>query len=239
MLSRSIISIILFSVSSLAFANHSGLFFGSGYRFITANTSGGRSWSDGTVASSCGAYKNSSNPSIYRYRGNTGNGIYTITGNYNVYCDMTTDSGGWTMVASSWISNYDSSMDPVIKSLGQFTSPISSSIPFSSMRLECISTAIKVNRRRTYTGGGTTTNINVFNGDAYASTEYRLTDDTDPYMANWNQNGGFTELHFWYTPPSWRFIVRASDVHCSENYSAVGGETNNPRLGQYGRIWIR
>jgi hypothetical protein len=150
---------------------------------------------------------------------------------------MTTESGGWTLIISAWIPSYDSAMDSTIRSLGQFTSP-RATVPYSSMRLECISTAIKVNRRRTYTGG-TTTDVNVFSGDGYASTEYRLPDDSDPYASNWSQNGALTELHYWYAPGSWRFIIRGNDIHCSENYSAVGGETNNARLGQYGRIWLK
>ena len=59
-----------------------------------------RTWSDGTVAASCKDYKNGAG--TYAYRGATGDGVYRVkpTGAasaVDVYCDMTTDGGGWMM----------------------------------------------------------------------------------------------------------------------------------------------
>jgi hypothetical protein len=92
-----------------------------------------RAWSDGTYALSAEAYRRPSG--AYRYEGDIGNGIYRIDpdgpagaqGAIDVYCDMTTDDGGWTMVAAqyesnpvSWSQGIQASYDPSLNTQKSF-----------------------------------------------------------------------------------------------------------------------
>ncbi|KVP75383.1 choice-of-anchor D domain-containing protein [Burkholderia ubonensis] len=80
---------------------------GTGDRIGIESAGAGRRWKDGAYAASCKDYLNASGN--YQYAGATGDGVYTIDPDgsgpqapFDVYCDMTSDGGGWMLFTNSY-----------------------------------------------------------------------------------------------------------------------------------------
>jgi hypothetical protein len=71
--------------------------------------SGSRRWSNGTFARSCEEYRRPTGGQSYS--GDVGDGVYRVQPSgfaaFDVYCDMTTDTGGWTLI-SNYVYNVSS-----------------------------------------------------------------------------------------------------------------------------------
>ncbi|KAL9649459.1 hypothetical protein ABK040_000698 [Willaertia magna] len=93
----------------------------------------GRKWSNGEMASSCNGYKNPSTLTpgySYKYEGEIGDGVYWIktATPFKVWCDMSSNGGGWTLVVAqyendpivSWAAGLSSSYDPTLSTKKSF-----------------------------------------------------------------------------------------------------------------------
>lgn len=91
-------------------------------RSIVLQGAGYRTWSDGSLAQSCLNYTQPSAQSVYS--GDTGDGFYRVqpAGQQatTVYCDMTKDGGGWTLV-SRVVSGSNAHVDTA--AVGTLTAP--------------------------------------------------------------------------------------------------------------------
>jgi Fibrinogen beta and gamma chains, C-terminal globular domain len=104
-----------------------------------------RAYTDGTYAISCDRYRNPTS-STYHYDGNTGDGTYRIQPvahifAFDVYCDMTNDSGGWMLAAVprravAKMSETTGLLDPTQTSAGRNAEiwGTASTVPFTQLR---------------------------------------------------------------------------------------------------------
>ncbi|KVP39835.1 Ig domain-containing protein [Burkholderia ubonensis] len=122
-----------------------------------ANMGSYRAWSDGTYAASCQGYLSPSAP--YVYSGATGDGVYRIKvsgSTMDVYCNQTTNGGGWTLLMKQaqndsgtlrWGTTYWSTGSPLNDpaganmSNGTYVSAAFSKLPVSQLSLQAANEA--------------------------------------------------------------------------------------------------
>ena len=139
-----------------------------------------------------------------------------------------------TLVASVWIPSYVNDVPADIKKRGQFITEGTMTVEdFDSITVECGSLTTRIHRKFVF--DETLTKLNEIKSAASSQVSYQdeinvpatLTVDATRSYAEWHQAASETR----------RFILRLNQVHCVLNYGSVGGIDDNPRLGQWARIW--
>ena len=147
-----------------------------------------------------------------------------------------------TLVASAWIPSYESSIPANFKSRGQFLTDGNSKLAYDSMTLECSSETTRVHRDLTFSEPLDQLNkaklvlaSTIISGHAQVPYNDEL---NVPTAFGISQKRTYAEWHAAGSDYR-RFIIRVNQVHCLLNYANanVGGQTDNPKLGQWGRIW--
>lgn len=174
----------------------------------------------------------------------------------SIRCPRTRNSDparGWVLLHSGWIPSHAASIEPWIASKGQFTTKADESVaPYNQVFLDgdrC--------------GGAHLRRVLVLDQLMRTPCPFSRGQQSMPAMFNVQQeicfpgdqcpqpfSGPHRKVNAWEMGNSsgWqelhqinggRFIIRKDQIHMCADYAAVGGENNNPRLGRYGRVWVR
>ena len=116
----------------------------------------------------------------------------------------------------------------------RFIAPSSQTgLPYNQVYLDCQSDESRVRRVLHSMDASYST----AKPSSYTFSETRIySGDTANDPATFQPGNGWNEQHL-FGPSHSRFILRVGQVHCVQNYDSVGGQNDNPRLGQYGRVW--
>ena len=145
----------------------------------------------------------------------------------------------WTLLHSSWIEEASEAVPKNIKEKDRFTSSNDRNVTYQQIFLECDATNSHI--RRVYTLPSKVHTAAFPKGYAYSVKTY--SGDTSPSVTGELRPGSLAEQHYFAS----RFIIRGyssgvpwkGQVHCNLDYGAVGGDNNNPKLGNWGRVWVR
>ena len=159
---------------------------------------------------------------------------------------------GWVLLHSGWIPAHAAKIEPWVAAKGQFTTKSDDPVAtYNQVFLDGardgaglrrvfildrqVSTACPFKKgSQSMPGQFTVQNEITFPGDN-SVTPFR---GPHPEISAWDSgsNSGWQELH---QINGGRFIIRKDQVHLCADYQRVGGESNNPRLGRFARVWVR
>jgi hypothetical protein len=142
----------------------------------------------------------------------------------------------WSLVASAWVPSFAEQVTQSYQQRGEFLLPAGTALPHNQVLFECGSADDAVVVKRFLQLDHTLAHL----GDALAGGFEELILEGDSAKRPTILKGDtLSEQHYFAGGAPDRFIIRVGDVHCAQDYSAVGGENDNPVLGQWGRIWAR
>ena len=176
-------------------------------------------------------------------------------------------ANGWVLLHSGWIPSFKASIDPWIAEKGQIVTNPKAVAPYQQVYLEGtrgtrqtreagLRRVLTLDRQVSTSSpwpGRPSSSEQAFSPDFTVVDESYYAGDTvtrplynGPIRGHANRASGpntaagWQELH-WVNGSlgRGRFIIRHDQIHMCEDYMRVGGETDNPRLGQYARVWVR
>ena len=169
--------------------------------------------------------------------------------------DLTGPTTPWTLVASSWINSFSSSVPPAIRARGKLILPSTTPVAWQQAFFSCGSSTGGVSRVMTFSTVATT----VAGTEIFGYTGVAPSNRDEPgAIAPWNETyydgdtctarptdlspNSLTEQHYFCNRVGNRFIIRVDpadglDVHCAANYVVTPSDANDN--GLWGRVWVR
>ena len=150
---------------------------------------------------------------------------------------MSKQVGSWQLICDVWIPSWSLGRSEDSQLL---TGHLDTCCVFNQMLIQSQSELCTINRILYWdTVQNCLTNVTLHQREGGCTGELHLPSDTVVHKTNGAApNWRFPEWHQ-FNKEGGRLIFRRNQIHCAADYARVGGQENNPRLGQWGRVFVR